>query len=240
MGFTQSYLLEYDVTLNVLYRTGHLTVNTNENSYYCESMIKEKKENDTKDSEDTTLNQTIFIGNGTNKKRYQIYKQKKDTLYNIDFIDNKEIKTHEKFPKFHWEIHNDTMKIDRYSCHKATTYFRGRNYIAWFSTEIPIQLGPWKFNGLPGAILQVYDETGSYSWTATKISLTSTNTELETNHKLQLISLKEFVIENEKSKQIRSDRIMLKFAERGSEVIKREFNRGRETKFEWEEKQKQD
>ena len=39
----------------------------------------------------------------------------------------------------------------------AVSDFRGRTWIAWFASEIPISDGPWKFNGLPGLIMEVYD-----------------------------------------------------------------------------------
>ena len=42
---------------------------------------------------------------------------------------------------------------------------RGRNYHAWFAPEIPLNEGPWKFNGLPGLILEVYDTQDHYHFT---------------------------------------------------------------------------
>ncbi len=58
---------------------------------------------------------------------------------------------------FKWKISKDTLTIDTYKCNKATTNFAGRNYIAWFSREIPISNGPYKFTGLPGLIIKIYD-----------------------------------------------------------------------------------
>jgi GLPGLI family protein len=63
-----------------------------------------------------------------------------------------------------WKIEEDTTTILNYSCQKATTTFRGRNYIAWFAPEIPSNNGPWKFGGLPGLILKISDESRRYTF----------------------------------------------------------------------------
>ncbi|HSI70624.1 MAG TPA: GLPGLI family protein [Gillisia sp.] len=63
----------------------------------------------------------------------------------------------EEMDQFVWEILPETKKIKDFEVQKATTTFAGRDYIAWFSPEIPIGEGPYKFNGLPGLILEVAD-----------------------------------------------------------------------------------
>lgn len=63
----------------------------------------------------------------------------------------------EPLPKINWKITSMTKSIEGINVQKATCKFRGRNYVAWFSTEIPIPLGPWKLNGLPGLIIEAYD-----------------------------------------------------------------------------------
>lgn len=61
----------------------------------------------------------------------------------------------EDVPTMNWEIEEDTVQtILGYECHKATTKFRGREWIVWYADAIPMSLGPWKLNGLPGLILQ--------------------------------------------------------------------------------------
>lgn len=47
--------------------------------------------------------------------------------------------------------------------------FRGRSYKAYFTNDIPITIGPWKFNGLPGLIVYIEDEQGIYTWELTSI-----------------------------------------------------------------------
>jgi GLPGLI family protein len=68
----------------------------------------------------------------------------------------------EPLPLQNWEIGQDTLRIASYLCQNATCRFRGRDYTAWFTTDIPISNGPWKFGGLPGLILKVYDKDRQY------------------------------------------------------------------------------
>ena len=57
-----------------------------------------------------------------------------------------------------WEINTETKPVGSFNTVKAIASFRGRNYTAWFAPDIPISLGPWIFHGLPGLILELYDE----------------------------------------------------------------------------------
>ena len=68
----------------------------------------------------------------------------------------------EALPQMAWTLLNESQFILSYSCQKATTTFRGRKYEAWFTTNIPINNGPWKFGGLPGLILKVSDTQNHY------------------------------------------------------------------------------
>lgn len=60
--------------------------------------------------------------------------------------------------KIDWKITKDTASFSGVHSQKATTHFKGRNWIAWFATELPFQSGPWKLHGLPGLIIEAYDE----------------------------------------------------------------------------------
>jgi GLPGLI family protein len=61
-----------------------------------------------------------------------------------------------------WVIGSETDTVLSYSCQKATTHFRGRDWTVWFSPAIPLNAGPWKLRGLPGLILKAADSKGHY------------------------------------------------------------------------------
>ncbi len=89
-------------------------------------------------------------------------KQDKITaLYRL-FTDAGSLQYEEPMPHFDWQLHQEYKTLLDYKCQKATCTFRGRNYTAWFTEEIPISEGPWKFGGLAGLILQVEDSEGHY------------------------------------------------------------------------------
>ena len=71
----------------------------------------------------------------------------------------------EDLPAVKWNIINETATKADYPCQKATTTYGGRDYEAWFSFQIPIQDGPYKFSGLPGLIVDMYDSEDQYHFT---------------------------------------------------------------------------
>ena len=68
----------------------------------------------------------------------------------------------EPIPEFEWTLTEETDTIMGHECFKATTNWRGRDWEAWYS-DIPIDAGPWKFQGLPGLILKIEDTEGVHS-----------------------------------------------------------------------------
>lgn len=76
-------------------------------------------------------------------------------------------------PVFEWKLMSDTIqkKLLGFNCNKAEIDFRGRFYEVWYTPEIPISEGPWKFKGLPGLILEVKSKDGEISYVATAIKI---------------------------------------------------------------------
>jgi len=87
----------------------------------------------------------------------------------------------EEDKKPEWKILPDKQKIGEYNAQKATTKYGGREWTAWFSTDLPFQDGPYKFYGLPGLIVKIEDKTGSHSLTLVGNKTIQTTTEKEMN-----------------------------------------------------------
>lgn len=75
----------------------------------------------------------------------------------------------ELWPSMTWTLANKKQSICGYQCQKATCHWRGRDYEAWFTSAIPMKSGPWKFGGLPGLIMKIYDTNHLYTWEAVAV-----------------------------------------------------------------------
>ncbi len=64
----------------------------------------------------------------------------------------------DSMPGINWNISTETKNISELNCQKATATFKGRNYTAWFAAQLPYNDGPWKLCGLPGLIVEAYDD----------------------------------------------------------------------------------
>lgn len=70
--------------------------------------------------------------------------------------------------KINWKLSTETKSVANYKLQKATTSFGGRNWIAWFNTEINLNEGPYKFRGLPGLIFEIADDKNAFSFNLVK------------------------------------------------------------------------
>ncbi|NMH27298.1 GLPGLI family protein [Flavobacterium silvaticum] len=60
--------------------------------------------------------------------------------------------------KINWQIGKETKTLLGYHCNQAVCQWRGRSYTAFYTPDIPISSGPYKFDGLPGIILEINSE----------------------------------------------------------------------------------
>lgn len=136
-----------------------------------------------------------------------------------------------------WTITKETKTLQGFLCTKATLNFRGRDWVVWFTTDIPLSFGPWKFHGLPGLILEVYDITNKYTWRAVKIEYKESDlfkkdfASLMKAKNKKPISYQQFLADS-KEYDDNVDAEMMKNDPNLRDVPVP--NDGRETKFEWD------
>ncbi|MBB6237518.1 GLPGLI family protein [Pedobacter sp. AK013] len=102
-----------------------------------------------------TTEDDLYINNGT----LSVVKNYNDQSYLIE----------EPLKKTDWSIGTETKQLLGYTCQMATGMVKGRRYTVWFTTDIPASFGPWKLQGLPGIILEAYDDHYYIKFTCTKI-----------------------------------------------------------------------
>ena len=96
---------------------------------------------------------------------YQILKEiKSDRLFYVHQIASDRFYFGQDKNIFNWQIETETKEIKGYKVQKAITNFAGRDYVAWFTPDVPISDGPYKFNGLPGLILEISDVENEWNF----------------------------------------------------------------------------
>ena len=110
-----------------------------------------------------SMGSTNFSFNGSNagKVGYSVTKTYPDftTVLHTSVGDNRYSVKNEN--PMNWKILPEKKTISKFEVQKATVEFGGRSWVAWFTQEIPFQDGPYKFQGLPGLILEMEDSTGT-------------------------------------------------------------------------------
>ncbi len=132
------------------------------------------------------------------KTNHVIYKDlNKGEITYSEIIDKINFGYIEQIKDIKWKLSNEKKTILTYECYKAETQFYGRNYIAWYTKDIPYSDGPYKFSGLPGLILKVNDDNDNFQYDAISISKKNVNIIYDTNfNKIDRIKLRDSKINN--------------------------------------------
>lgn len=241
-------LVTYDVYYNTSsprIKKAYLGIYNNNNSDFIELPEYKLLNSNKNEKDDFTINVDYFPKGVLKKININFDIQKLSSIETIVF--NKEVyNVNEKIPNLDWEInYTETKKIGQYLCSKATVNFRGRKYIIWYTKKIPLRFGPWKLFGLPGLILEAYDETLMYRWVVKKIGQIDDKFKIidsKVSHDNEL-TIEEFVIKKygENSRVDNFHKKLKSKLPRGT-TAKIKINNKRQNKeliFEWEEETKE-
>jgi GLPGLI family protein len=161
------YVIELDGPATRYQRNVFLTSNNDESLFEIDHLNVKKNTG----HEYATDNGTVFQIKGTENEF--IFKDlKKNEIYFTNRISMKNFDIKERLDSLnHWQLTQNTKEILGYACQEAITKYGGRTYNAYFTKEIPIQNGPWRFQGLPGLILEVNSVDNVFMIKATSMSL---------------------------------------------------------------------
>ena len=67
--------------------------------------------------------------------------------------------------KIKYNLTGLSKKINNFNCQQAKFSLNGRKYSVWFTPDVEINFGPLKLNGLPGLLIEVYEETNKVKLT---------------------------------------------------------------------------
>lgn len=236
--------LEYIVKRDRITSTEYLISDGRQSLYTTNYINFDNKKNNITENEDDKIKieqEKIKI----NKLKY-FTKQKSNILYFLSIFPNKKkIIAVDSLPKYTWEINkNERKKINNLICYKATTIFRGSNITAYYTSEIPIDAGPFKFKGLPGLILEIYntDKKGSkYSWKAKNI-IYPFNEKVnlifnKNNYKENIVTYRSIVEKFDKKMDIFNKKTLSNMPRGSRLIIEKSERSGIEKIYEWEERE---
>jgi GLPGLI family protein len=71
-----------------------------------------------------------------------------------------------------WEIEDLIIQSKKFgiTIQKATTSYKGRSYTAYFAPSIPVNIGAYKFDGLPGLIVNLHDSEKNFLYNLISIN----------------------------------------------------------------------
>jgi GLPGLI family protein len=151
------YHVEYkkDSTSNLITKENYLLdIHKREVLYYiADSLIN----NNIPFPKNMKLNTSTIITHKIGENNYDEY----------DLLENTILKLQTKDVQ-NWKLTAEKKKIKELLLQKAITNWGGRTWTAWFTTEIPFQEGPYKFHGLPGLIVELYDDKSNYRFELVK------------------------------------------------------------------------
>lgn len=136
-----------------LYIGDNISIFQNEKKYQIDSIIASQP------YFQNTSSKPLF------KVNHVIFKDNdKSEITFSEVIENVRFGYKEKNTLMKWKITSEKKNILMYECYKAETNFGGCRFIAWYTRDIPINDGPYKFSGLPGLILEVYDDKDNFHY----------------------------------------------------------------------------
>src|SRR5690554_1857028 len=165
----------YNFYIDDTVREGALFYNAKENTAIYLDKISSTKRVIDKDEYNDDNNTEIIVSDFSERSDLYFLKNNNEVLFTYNLLRINYL-VEDKLPKIEWKLSSEKREIENLICYKATTTFRGRNWTAWYSPDIPINYGPWKFYGLPGLIIELKEDTNRFALILTDYVLNTKDT----------------------------------------------------------------
>ena len=182
LGQPSSIQLEYDISgFGKFYTKGVLHYHEGEAVFFVKDTLSEKNRANAVGTEIPDLRnipltpEDIAAGRSAGSFDIEIERvpQSGDIDYHIQTDLNNNVRlSRKKFPTLNqtyiikeqirnikWRLKSGKRVIANFECRKAVGQFGGRSYTVWYTPQIPIPVGPWKLDGLPGVIVEGSEDT---------------------------------------------------------------------------------
>jgi len=221
---TEWVKIEYTQFLGSQITNATLFYNNNESIYFFGNETK---------IDTTSLNMTYVVTDDIGSVIYKNKKEKK--LFTRIASKDEVVLITDNFPNLSWTITHETKKTSNIILTKAFVNFRGRNYIAWFSEQLPGNNGPLKMGNLPGTILELETEDGFLNIKFDKITYNipePTQLDKILNKYDRIVTQKQWVFEVKEILENFRAKLMAK--QTRNTTIKITFDEPLEKVYEWE------
>ena len=194
------------------------------------------------DDEELSGSMSVTLDMGKVYRNIVIQKNNAPQLVETRSLKGSNYLVSDEFPTLVWNTnYTDVDTLGKHICHKATATYRGTTLVAYYTNDIPIPAGPYKFGGLPGLIVMLYSEGANpHYWLLKEIEYPYTGN-VPVNEKyinaLPKLSLESYVKKVDLETEERMHMMMSKMPLTEGITVERKKVRGSvEQVYEWEKK----
>ncbi|GHE45438.1 GLPGLI family protein [Sphingobacterium griseoflavum] len=190
--------------------------------------------------EDMSSGMSVMIDMGKVYRNIVIHKNNVPELLETASLKGINYLVSDDFPSLDWNTsYSDVDTLGKHICHKATAAYRGTKLVAYYTNDIPVPAGPYKFGGLPGLIVMLYNEGANpHYWLLQEIDYPFTG-DVPVNERyiqsLPKLSLADYVkktdLENEEQMRMMMSKMPLT---EGITVERKKVRGSVEQVYEWE------
>lgn len=193
--FLANIELHAQLTFHAYYKFEEVNSNINEPRQYNASILKNKeyilythKVAPSQKEKENLSNPTMLFDDYDFE--YKIF-MTQDKFYTHDLFKGKDYYFEEEIPEITYEFIDETKEFWNKTAHKATTHFRGRDFVIWYEKS-DVHISPWKFVGIPGVVLEAYSTDNNFRWSLERIDTEMKKIKSPFAENLEFLSCKEY------------------------------------------------